>query len=205
MFPKAFDKLSRKKANDILRDLEPFLTDRPFDPERTAILANSLPFYPDYQYLEIGDHSTQPPLSRIALYKKDDIVMIDWTAETILSLNKRAAGFTLDRENVTDYVRFYLGHVASTKGRIVLAECVDDMPWTEEPPPAARKAMAKVVMPLQVAGTDKDGRHLLSATMIFEETLYKTKIHVGPAGEIAFSDQEILVEDIPLEDTVLSA
>ena len=125
MFQDAFVKLEVKDAATILDQVNPLLEGTPFDPLEATIMAHEAPFYPDYRFLDIADHSMTPAMRRFVLYKPGDVVVLDWTNEPIYDLNQRVPVYLTD-ENVTDYVRFFFSYVRGRHGRFIITESVED-------------------------------------------------------------------------------
>lgn len=199
MFQEAFTKLEVEETAIILDEVNPKLEGTPFDPLGTTVLAHDLPFYPGFRILDIADHSISPPLHRYVLYKPGQPVVLDFTNEPIYQLN-RALPIKLDDNNVTDYVRFFFSYVRGRHGRFIVTESVDDIKWKDEPPPAARKAIGKMLEPVQIKEKLGGGIYHLIARVMFRDALFKTNVHVVPNGDVALSDEELLIEDMPVQD-----
>jgi hypothetical protein len=90
----------------------------------------------------------------------------------------------LNENNVIEYIMFFFSYVRGRHGRFIIIENVDDIDWREEPPPAARKAMSKILAPVSVAGIDDDGTFHLSMFVVFKDSLF-------------------IIEDMPVMDDVL--
>src|SRR5262249_28730450 len=108
----------------------------------------------------------------------------------------------LNDSTVSDYVRFFFSFVRGRHGRFLITESVDDIHWKEDPPPAARKAIGKMVMPVMLVKKENNGGFHLQATMMFKDSLFKSDINVTPNGLVQLSNEELLIEDMPvLDDT----
>ena len=199
MFREAFVKLELEDVATILDQVNPLLEGTPFDPVETTVLAQDLSFYPGYQLVEISDQSISPPLVRHVLYKPDDVVVLDWSNKPIYDLNGRAP-IKLDEMNVCDYAYFFFTYVRGQHGRFIIVQNVDDIDWKEEPPPAARKAIGKMLEPLNIKEKAKNGVYHLEARVVFKDSLFKTDIYVEPNGQITLADEELLIEDMPILD-----
>lgn len=202
MFREAFEKLDLANVATILDQVNPLLDGLQFDPVETTIMAIDLPFYPGFQFLDIADHTGLPPLQRFVVYKPDQVVVLDFTNDPIYALNK-AAPITLSAETAEDYVRFFFAYVRGRHGRFLLAENVDDINWKEDPPPAARKAIGKMLIPVTLNNVQDDGIYKMSACMVFKDSLFKSDIKVTPGGQVSLENEELLVEDLPVLDDTL--
>ena len=175
-----------------------------FDPVDTTIMAIDVPFYPGYRFLEISDTSLTPARKRFVIIKSDqaniisDVVVLDWTNEPIYILNQKAP-IQLNADNIAEYVRFFFTYVRGKHGRFIVTENVDDINWKEDPPPQARKAIAKMLVPVELK-EEKDGNMYLEATMMFRDSLFKADVEVQPNGLVSLSNEKLLVEDMPVRD-----
>ena len=201
MYQEASTKLELDEIAVILDKLNPEFDGSVFDPVETTILAQELSFYPGYRLLDISDHAAMPPLQRFALYSNSDFMILNFSNEVIYTLNQKLP-INLNEKNVTDYVRFFFTYVRGRHGRFVITENTDDIAWKESPPPAARKAVGTMLMPVTLENIGRESDYQLSATMVFKDSLFKSKIKVDAKGFVSLSDEELLVEDMPvLNDT----
>ncbi|GJL86266.1 MAG: hypothetical protein DHS20C02_20410 [Micavibrio sp.] len=201
MFAEAFTKLELADAATVLDQVNPLLEGTPFDPVETTVMTHDISFYPGYQFLDIGDYSVSPPMRRFVVYKPDDIVVLDWTNEPIYAINKKLPIVITD-ENVTDYVRFFFTYIRGRHGRFIVTENVDDINWKEDPPPAARKAIGKMLEPVNIKKKADNGVYCLEARVMFKDSLFKTAVYVKPDGTVTLTDEELLIEDMPVLDDV---
>lgn len=200
MFQEAFTKLNVDETAPILDEVNPHLEGIPLDPLNTTLLAYDLPFYPGYRLLDIYDHAVTPPLRRFAIFRPGDVVVIDWTNVPIYGLNQRLP-VKLDDSNVAEYVRFFFTYIRGRHGRFIVIEGVDDIQWKEDPPPAARKAIGKMLEPVHVKEKSPDGKTWkLEARVMFKDSLFKTEVHVSQHGDVILANEEILIEDMPILD-----
>lgn len=202
MFKDAFKKLEGEEAVNLLQQVNPALNMSAFDPTKTTVLTHALSFYPGYSFVEITDHSVNPVKQACAIYKDNDIVPITWNNEPIYALNERAP-IQLNDANVAEYAKFFFTYVRGRHGRFMVAENVDDIDWREEPPPAARKAIAKMLTPISIRERGADGSYIMTACMMFRDSLFQADVTVTPAGQVQLSKEELLVEDMPVMDDTL--
>ena len=102
-----------------------------------------------------------------------------------------------------DYARFFFSHVRGEHGRFLIIDTVDDIDWKDEPPPSARKATGKMLEELHVIGKGVDGTWHLLGRMVFRDSLFQAQIHVAPDGQVSMSNEELLVDDMPIMDDTL--
>ena len=202
MFRDAYKKIEGDEATQLLARINPALAISPFDAGKSSVLTHPLSFYPGYTFLEIADHTQSPPKVAYAIYKDNDIVPITWNNEPIYTLNTRVP-VQLSRDNIAEYVKFFFTYVRGKHGRFLIAENVDDIEWREDPPPAARKAIAKMLLPLTIKERGQDGSYKLSGCMMFRDSLFQADITVSASGAVELSNEELLVEDMPVMDDTL--
>lgn len=202
MYREAFVKLELAEAATILDKLNPAFEGVVFDPLETTILAQETPFYPGFRLLDIADHSQQPARRRFAVYSPERHFIINFSNEPIYAFN-RALPVALDENNIADYVRFFFSHVRGRHGRFLVVENVDDINWKNDPPLTARRAVAKMIAPVALERIDEKGHYHLRACMIFKDSLFRSMVRVEPTGLVSLSDEELLVEDIPVFDDTL--
>ncbi|MAE51561.1 MAG: hypothetical protein CMH27_07105 [Micavibrio sp.] len=204
MFKNAFQKLELDDVAIILDAVNDHIDGGAFDPVDTTIMAIDVPFYPGYRFLEISDTSLTPARKRFVIIKSEqaniisDVVVLDWTNEPIYILNQKAP-IQLNADNIAEYVRFFFTYVRGKHGRFIVTENVDDINWKEDPPPQARKAIAKMLVPVELK-EEKDGNMYLEATMMFRDSLFKADVEVQPNGLVSLSNEKLLVEDMPVRD-----
>lgn len=184
-----------------LKDINPALAPVPFDPAKTTIRSQNLPFYPQYEFLELTDFSTTPGARKYVIYKQGDVNVINWTNQPIYNTNEKAP-IVLTEENVTEYAKFFFNYVRGRHGRFLVIETIDDIRWQIEPPAQGRKVMQEMLEPVTLVSQDSDGTFNLEAFMVFKDSLFKTKIHVKKDGLVSMSNEELKIEGIPvMQDT----
>lgn len=183
----------------LLEDINPHFEHTTFDPLQTTVLAQDVSFYPGYRFLDIADYSVSPEKRRFVLYKDNDIIVINWSNEPIYALNLRAP-IALRKGNIADYIRFFFTYVRGKHGRFIISETVDDILWREDPPPAARKAISKMLLPISDIEPDEQGTFKTKATMMFRDSLFRADVEIKANGLVIISNEELLVEDMPVRD-----
>ena len=201
MFQDAYVKLDKAETATWVETLKDNFDGGVFDPGSTVIMARELPFYKNSKFLDIADHRMMPPARRFIVAVKEQNIILDFTNAPIYQLNAQTP-IALNNRTVIDYVRFFFSFVRGRHGRFLIVESVDDIPWREEPPPAARKAVGKMISPVLLSNTD-DGLYHLSANMMFKDSLFQALIDVTPDGEVKITQENLLVEDIPVIDDTL--
>lgn len=199
MFKDAFIKLDADKSAKMIALINPFL-DTAMDAQKTSVMIHDLSFYKGYFLAELARHDMNPPMVRAAVCDKaGNIFVLNWTNEVIFALNKKVP-IELNDNNIIDYIRFFFAYVKGSHGRFVIVESVDDIDWREEPAPAGRKALAKMIEPITLKSREPDGTLIFKVCIVFKDSLFGAQVHVKPDGHISMKDEELIVEDIPVAD-----
>lgn len=185
----------------ILEDVNPYLDGENFDPIETSIKSFTPAFYPGYNVLDIQDNSFNPPVNRSVLYKGDQVIVLNWSNEPIYKLNAQLP-IELDENTISDYVSFFFAYVRGQKGQFLIVENVDDIPWKEDPPPNARKAISNMIKPLSVQSAGIQGSYKVTGCMMFKNSLFQSDVIVTSNGMVSMENEELLVEDIPVLDDI---
>lgn len=194
-----FIKLDLLECETVLEEVNPALKGSHFHPATVTILSQDIRFYPGYRLLDLADYETTPNIRKFVLYKPGHVVVLNWTNEPLYGLNAKAP-IQLDESTVSDYVRFFFTYVRGKHGRFIITESAEDVMWRDEPPPAARKAIGKMLEPLHIVERDAQGGFKLSARMMFKDSLFKTAVNVKADGLVNLADEELLIEDMPVID-----
>lgn len=199
MYQDAFTKLESNEVSSILETYNPIFDGSSFEVKDTTIMAQDMSFYPGLRYLDIADYSCVPPLRRHVIDGPDFNVVLDWSNAPIYQLNQDVP-IHLDSETVCDYVRFFFDHVRGKNGRFLITESVDDIRWRDDPPPAARKTIGEMLLPLIVADSKGDGGYFLTITVMFKDSLFQCDVDIDVNGQINLHNEKLLVEDMPVLD-----
>lgn len=204
MFQEVYEKLENKKKHEVLFSLEEALKPAHIDEENMTVIRCPIDFYPEHNLYEIVDNKVMPPLQRFFVTDKKhkNIHTIDYNSECIYQLNDKA-GLFITEENITEYIKFFFNFSRGQHGRFLILNTVDDIQWQEEPPLAARRAIASMITPISVSKISQDGSYLCNACFIFKDSLVNAAVKVFTNGKIEISDEEILVEDMPIMDDSL--
>ena len=85
----------------------------------------------------------------------------------------------------------------------LVIENIDDIAWRENPPPNAHEVISKMIEPLTLLEQKDDGSYVINAFMVFKTGLFKAKITVSSDGTVNMSNEEMLIEDMPILDDVI--
>ena len=199
MHQQAFVKLENDQVTELLQEINTSTDGADFNAEQLTVMMQDIPFYKDYSLLDVTNHGLMPNRRMFYIYSKGDIHPINWTHEQIYELNKKIP-VELTRQNITDYVRFFLIFAKGKHGRFLLLESIDEINWKEEPPPAARKTIAKVIKPLEITSETSTGSYVLRATILLKDSIFFCNIEVTKEGIVKINHEELVVEGLPIID-----
>jgi len=200
MFKDAFVKLDAVQAAQLTQTLSPF-SDITFDPKQVTAMVHDLPFYKGFFLAELSDHTQNPAIVRTFICQNENRVYpVTWSNDIIYDLNETVP-INLNNTTVESYVRFFFCYVRGRHGRFLVVDTVDDIDWRDEPAPAGRKALGRMIQPLTLLPRGAD-RFILQASMVFKDSLYQAKISVSDKGIVTMGDEELLVESLPVADDV---
>lgn len=192
-----FKKLNVKESNAVIKTVNETTSLSDFDSKTAIVMGQNLSFYPEYSLMEISDKSVMPEKQIFALYKSPkDFKILDFTNKPIYELNE-SCPINLDTGTVIDYVRFFFNFVRGNQGRFIISESLEDITWQDEPPLNARKAIAKLLTPLNVI-SHKNKIFILRASYLFLDSLIQSDVIIDDKGGISIDNEEILIEDMPV-------
>ncbi len=202
MFQDSYTKLKTDQVEKFLARTASQLIGEAFAPQSTVILTRPLGFWGSAKLYDMADHRTLPSARRFVVEKENAVVVLDFTPQQITQLNENF-GLNLTLDFAPDYLRFYLGFTRAPGGRFLLVESVDDIPWKDDPPPQARKAVGKILTPLHLVSDIAKGVFSGECVALYKTTLYKLHAAITPQGTVHLTLGEVLLEDLPVLDDVL--
>lgn len=202
MFDESYTKLNLEDSARILDLLNGKINGSTFDPLDTTILSIHVPFYDDYQFLDISDQTIKPALQRYAFYnpKKNDLVIIDWKNTTLYDLNKKSPIILTD-DNIFEYARFYFSFVKAKDRKMILCESADHIPWKDEPPIDVRKSLNVTLNTMKIVSQDND-TYKIKAYILLENNIFSVNLNISNMGKVIITDHEIAIENLPVLDSV---
>ncbi len=202
MFKEAFQKLNKRDTKKILKRLNDHLKGEDFDIGYSTALSIDLPFYHGYELIEVTDNSSHPP-RKISLLSNDNFLQTVEYSSQFIYQNNGKLGLYLDKDNLSEYIHFFFTHAVGSQGRFLIIENIEDIPWKESPPPNAKNAISKMITPLTLKEEHKKNGFIVKATMVFKTTLFSADIVIKPNGTIVITNEEMLVEEMPILDDTL--
>lgn len=100
--------------------------------------------------------------------------------------------------DLLDYVRFFFTTVVGIIGGFKIADRPDDAVWRQEAAEETRQEFASKVAPLRYIGKAEDGRLEVRGTVIFKNALFVTSVLVAPSWEMELTNEELLMENLPI-------
>lgn len=182
--------------------------------DRLSLRWAPLVFWPGAFLLAMRKMHRDGPSEQFALvWPEQDFVMLDWTNEPIYGAAERHAPL-FDDVNVLLWCRFFFHFVRGMLGRFRIVEGIDEIIWTDEADDAAREAVMPHLRPLQVLERPAEDRVVLSATVVFKNALFRTKVLLATRrteietedgdgtesfsrGQSRLFDEELLLEEQP--------
>ncbi len=204
MFYEDFTKLHNDEIDTIISHVIKHYPEIELDVENTTIQSADIPFYHGYQMLEIYNHTIHPVKKYYVIYNEIDgqSDLIDYTNQLIYKLNKDIP-IILDHENVLEYVKFFFAYVSGSQGQFKVVSSISDIPWRDAPPPNAHEVISQMIAPISVIDYQKNGTYKLEAFMTFKTGLLKADIDVDQFGNVTMSEEEMLIDDMPLIDDIM--
>ncbi|MEM6810903.1 MAG: hypothetical protein AAF549_00370 [Pseudomonadota bacterium] len=206
MFDDAYQELDDQNREVLFRLLSAVMDGSPYDPSLTKTLYHALPFYPHHIIVEANENhgNGQSRMTTAILpddmtsWSADNLTLLDGTNVPIYKLNE-SVPVRIDQHTVTYYIQFFFLYVRGEQGIFDVIQSVEDIKWFEAPAPAGKVALSKMIEPLQIREA-KPEAITVKANIIFKDSLFESDITVQSNGLVTLSNQEILVEDLPIID-----
>lgn len=146
------------------------------------------------------------PVPRYAVvHAGDDAVacVLDGRPETILGLDRRL-GFRLDRDNVVDYLYFWLSHQRVGERRWQPLERLDQVRWRVSPRAGELVLIAAYLTNIGIRTFHGTGTIELTASVLHGTTLYGATYSVGSHGHVIKSLERPRLWSLPVVDDLLA-
>ena len=202
MFRDALTRLDQLEIEGILPAINQATAGAAFDPQKITVLSGEIPFYPGCRFFEVADHTVMPSRKVFMIQTPAGCRPLDWASSSIYALNK-SVPIHLDEKNAIEYARFFFTFTRGRHGRFQIVETVDDIMWKDEPTPSVRKTMSGLIDPLRIVAMEDDGSYVLDTRMVFRSSLFRSRVTIAPDGGISMSDEELVIEDMPVVDDIL--
>tara|TARA_R110002124_G_scaffold149220_1_gene314958 strand:+ start:95310 stop:95930 length:621 start_codon:yes stop_codon:yes gene_type:complete len=201
MFREVYEKLEKKNKQEILDIIADAIKPTVLDGDNSSVIRCPIDFYPEHFLYEVADNNVMPPARRFFVIDRDKETMmpLEYSSESIYALNNQL-GIQITKDNIVDYIKFFFNFARGRHGRFLALESVDDIQWQEEPPLAARRAIASMITPIEVLRVDSKGGFECAACFVFKDSLIRADLKISINGKVDLSGEEILVEDMPIMD-----
>jgi hypothetical protein len=152
-------------------------------PERRRLRFAALSFWPQAILLAIEDTGRRGRRrEQFALvWEAEDFVCLDWTNEPIYSAVQRHP-LNLGDADLILYARFFFHWIRGGLGRFILVESPNEIPWTPNRSEAIVTFVSTRLQPVRLLSREGNKRAVLSASVIFKNALFLTKIRVTLTG-----------------------
>lgn len=184
------------EAREMLAAVNDRVRPSPLDMKAVQIWCAPLLFYADTHLVKIVDQTRGAPNCRLALMARGQAMLLDHSNAPIYAHNARF-GVDIDPDNAAAYAAFFFDHVGGRHGRFRIVESGQDLAWNPDADPPAIAAAAVELRPVLFCGIDK-GVILLTATVVFKTSLFRSDICIGADGRVEMRDTELLVERLPI-------
>ena len=189
-------RLDRYSAEKMLRIIRPYIQNISLSPDMTEVCMRNVPFYGTFRLYSFTDRSNHPPQTHFALYKPGHVHVFDMNHKSIYEANSNTP-FSLNRENVMDYVRFFFTLARKKIENIHLVEKLDDIPFTDFPSEDRTDELGQLVQPLLHSPQGGNHPFELMATVMFRNALFSATIGVDEKGIVKISDHTLLADELP--------
>jgi hypothetical protein len=202
MFTDPFHKCPPEEFDHLLMGLAKSEPDHGFRTKGLSVLRKQLGFYQDAIYYDLTQADQHPARSRQMIAGPWGFVVMTGAVSDFETLNKLAV-LKLDRNQATDYIRFYFAHLTGPHGLTTIIDTVDDLALREEPTPSLRKSLHDKIIPLTLRASLPDGGYQIGGTLLVRRTLIHATIDVLVDGQVIVTPGRVLAEVLPLQDSAL--
>lgn len=166
-----------------------------FDPERSRLEYEELPFYRHFTLVRATAFSTIPPVTmEYLLSDEGEIIAMDGTRNPIIENNDKG-GLVLDSDTVVAYAGFVLGATQTEDGPLRLTEVFSEDLFTDVPTDEQRRLLRSLVR--KVIVKEKGKTFILDAIILFGNAVYRADVEVKPNGQMEITGEEKLASGLP--------
>jgi len=173
-----------------------------FSKEVTDVSYRSTQFYTKYKVYKLTNYATMPVFSMTYLSNGENFYTLDGLANPIYTVNELDP-ITLTERNVVLYLEFFFENVQGSEGEVFLIKGPKEMPFFETLPLAQQQEIINTFKPVRVNPIAKDENisFEVTATLHYGDSIIETNIFVNHDGKITFTEQNILVSGVHMEDS----
>ncbi len=200
MDEKSWEWIPNEQQAGLLRKINALFSHEMFTPDQTALKTQPLEWFCDWQLLQARDYNYHPYLQMLFFWNEPDLIRMDGSQEPILQLCKLCPPY-LNRENVYDYARFYLGAIQAEEGTLRLVRPGWDIDFNRDPTPGEIRNLRKAIKEPEI--TEMDANWHIRGTVLYGDCVYRAELQVLPGGSIDLMGEELLLEDMPVREIFL--
>ncbi|MFP4364435.1 MAG: hypothetical protein ACLFR1_11285 [Spirochaetia bacterium] len=169
--------------------------------DESSLVETALPdFYGDTILYKLTAFHTVPVISIEYAKAGNRIICLDGTREALAEINAET-DLVLDTDTVVHYLWFYLGHLRSDDDSFKLAESIEDVEFTDEVSDSLYQKTSDLLHSARVE--EAEAGYLVTASILYDNYLYDAQVFVDRSGEISFTKEEVVLEDVPTRDIML--
>lgn len=203
MYNRPWEEIDPEEMPRLVAQINQSLKERQFDPNTTIGRRQPLPWYAEYEFLELVDTATSgPTFTRRVIYRPDDFYVLNWTNGPIYTANDKAP-IMVNSDLAADYAKYFFNYVKGRHGRFVIVDSADEIMWEESVPAKGKEAVAKIVKPTTIINEEPNGKITLLSFMVFKDSLFRANIHVERDGMVSLSDEALVIEGMPIIEDVV--
>lgn len=196
MIYNVFEEMDEEGSKSLIEQINPLIDLQAFSPKTSNVIKQELSFYPGYHFVQITDLKDKQKRRVGAVYKNQDIHVLNWNNESIYKLNKEIP-LQLTKDNILSYILFFFSNVQGKEGRFYLVDTPEQIQWRDEPTKAAKRAIGRMIEPMDILSHTEE-LYTVKASIIFKRALFMSKINVDHQGTLEMYEQELLIEDLPV-------
>jgi hypothetical protein len=166
--------------------------------DTTKVAWRTLPFYEQVVLIRLTDKTWLPDnLSIFYLANQGQLTRLDGTSPPIHQTNADAP-VRINDDNVLDYLRFFCFFVRGEDGPFLVAESMDTFGMPRNIDDASRKAIEGTIRGASFEGKNAEGFWLCDAIVFYSNALFFSNFSVQPSGMIEMTDDDPLLQDMPV-------
>ncbi len=162
----------------------------------TRACGTALRFLPGH-WLVLLPHKTEPIEVPLVL-AEDTYVIADSVNEWLYGMMARGAP-RATADLLLDYIHFFFTVIVGEMGAFFITHNVTEVLWNDKTNDAVKAEFASKAKQLTWIREEPDGRNELRGTVIFKDALFETSVIVGQNWAIELTNEEPLMEELPIE------
>lgn len=163
------------------------------DPEKgLKVRVCRLPFYERYDWAELSDRQAPRHVAYLLIGEAMKPLSLAGDANAIKHANELAP-LRLRRVHAARYLEFYCASLIAEHGRLLVIDDVNELEWSVPADESLLAALATDIVPPHIDGGElREGGLLMSATVLYGQTLARSRFRVAADGAVD------LLQEVPL-------